>query len=207
MTFHPEVLPGAQAELLKRLGPMANAEGFYLAGGTALAIQLGHRQSVDFDWFRAESFDPLVLRTRFEGLPIDVSQTAADTLHGSVAGVAVTFLGYRYPLLQPAIVWPEFGIRLASFEDLACMKLAAIAQRGARKDFVDLYAIGATGRTLAAMLQLFQQKYSIRDVGHVLVALSYFDDAEREPMPLLRAPLEWESVKSTIRGWIKALAG
>ena len=205
MTFHPEILPPSQARALRALAPVAVSKGFYLAGGTALALLLGHRESIDFDWFRPEGFDPLVLRGEFPDL--DVRQTRANTLHGFIGDVAVSFLGYPYPLLQPAVTWPEYGLALASITDIACMKLAAIAQRGARKDFIDLVAILGTGLELPRLLEQFRQKYTVRDFGHVLVALAYFDDAEREPMPKMLATTDWESVKAEIRQRLRAFAG
>jgi hypothetical protein len=121
------------------------AQQFYLGGGTALAIHLGHRRSVDFDWFTQEHItDPLRLAQDLndQGIVFVTRSIERGTLHGSVSGVQVSFLEYRYPLLQPLVAWPMFGCTLASPEDLACMKLSALAQRGAKKDFIDIYALG-----------------------------------------------------------------
>lgn len=203
--FHPEVMPAAQQAVLKILGPHAAAHGFYLAGGTALAIHLGHRQSVDLDWFIGGPLEyPLELAERLErsGVPLEVSGVARGTLHGTADGVKLSFLEYRYPLLRPLAPWTEYGCELASLEDLACMKLSAIGSRGAKKDFVDLYALGKTRFGLSQMLAFYQEKYETTDLLHALSSLAYFDDAEVEDMPVLLWPLEWDEVKRAVRGWV-----
>jgi len=208
-TFHEGVLPAVQREALLVLGGPASRAGFHLAGGTAVAIHLGHRQSIDFDWFTASALDePLALaaRLRSEVPDVETVSVAPGTLHARIRGVRCSFLSYRYPLLRPTVPWREVSCELASIEDLACMKLSAVAQRGARKDFLDVYAIGRQGLRLGPMIELYQNKYAIRDVGHVLAGLSYTDDAEREPMPVMLVPVNWNEVKSTLRSWVKDYA-
>jgi Nucleotidyl transferase AbiEii toxin, Type IV TA system len=95
---------------------------------------------------------------------------------------------------------------LASIEDLSAMKLAAVAQRGARKDFLDVFAIASQGLDLRRMIDLYREKYGVSDIGHVLAGLCYFEDAERDPMPLLLAPVDWKDVKAAIRTWVKDAA-
>jgi hypothetical protein len=210
MSYHPEVLQGPQADALRLLArPVAEA-GFYLAGGTALALHLGHRRSVDFDWFTQEPLpDPLVLaqHLRDAGIPFTTVSTERGTLHGTTAGVRVTFLEYRYPLLKPTVFRADLGCPLAALEDIACMKLSAVAQRGSRKDFIDIYALGQSGLTLEEMLDWYQRKYGVKDIAHVLYGLAYFDDAEREKAPYLVWKLEWEDVKSSIQRWLKEFSG
>jgi hypothetical protein len=208
--FHPECLSDRQRRVLHRLGPAASAAGFYLAGGTAVAIRLGHRRSVDFDWFTASPIaDPLALAARFasEVPPFAVGGTAPDTLHGEVDSVRCSFLTYRYPAIVPHVRWPDYGCDLASIEDLACMKLAAIAQRGARRDFVDIDALLEAGLDLVALLEAYRVKYAVRDTGHVLAALAYFDDAEKEPMPDSIVPVRWDELTARVRARIRAAAG
>ncbi len=207
--LHPEVLPEPERRALLALAPSASRAGFYLAGGTAVAIHLGHRQSVDLDFFTPSRLDePLALAERFrsDGLAFETGQVAPGTLHGRLLGVRSSFLSYGYPLLRPTLAWPAFSCELASIDDLACMKLAAVAQRGARKDFLDVFAIGRHELSISQMLALYQGKYGIRDVGHVLAGLCYFDDAEREPMPITLQPIDWAEVKSTLRAWVKSAA-
>lgn len=207
MAFHPEVMPEAQQRVLRSGGAVAIENGFYLAGGTAIAIWLGHRESVDLDWFTGSGIaDPLDLAQRFTagGFAVDVSGVARGTLHGKADDVKLSFLEYRYPLLRPLVPWPEYGCELAALEDLACMKLSAISSRGAKKDFIDLYAIGTTHFTLAQMLEFYQRKFETTDLLHVLSSLAYFDDAEPEDTPKLHWKLDWEEVKRSVREWVTA---
>lgn len=205
MGFHTEVMPPPQQKVLKELGTAATVNRFYLAGGTAIAIWLGHRESVDLDWFTDGPItDPMDLagRLREDGLGLDVSSVARGTLHGKADEVRLSFPEYRYPLLRPLVAWPEYGCQLASLEDLACMKLSAISSRGAKKDFIDLYAMGTTRFTLAQMLEFYQQKFETTDLLHVITSLAYFDDAEQEDTPRLHWALNWEEVKRSVEKWV-----
>lgn len=207
MRLHLEALTAAQLRALRRLGPLLEERSFYLAGGTALALQLGHRRSADLDWFTGQTVrDPLLLARNLQaaGLPLVVAGSERGTLHGTVSGIRVTLLEYRYPLLSPLIAG-LFSAPLASLGDLAAMKLAAVAQRGSRKDFVDLYALGRR-IPLARMLRLYQRKYGVRDIGHVLFALTYFDDADVERMPRMLLEFSWPAIKDVIRAWVLALS-
>jgi hypothetical protein len=210
MTFHPEAISTKQHEVLHRLGPIISEVGFYLGGGTALALNLGHRRSVDFDWFTGDRIaDPLRLAQHLRDAQVDFStgQIARGTLHGTIAGVRLSFLEYRYPLLQSTIPWPRYYISLASLDDLACMKLSAIVQRGAKKDFVDVFALVKEHKSLPELLNLYRRKYETDDIAHLLYALVYFDDADRERMPKLLWPLDWRTIKQQIRDWVHELAG
>jgi len=206
MTMRADVMPPDQQALLRRLGPFAMRHGFYLGGGTAVAIQLGHRRSVDLDWFTGDRLeDPLRLAAtlREAGFAVEVESQEAGTLHGEADGVRLSFLEYRYPLVRPCVPWPAYECPLASMEDLACMKLSAIAGRGAKKDFLDLYAIGKQHLILPRMLDLYQEKFQTSDIGHVLFSLTFFDDAEAEAMPEMLWDVEWAHVRRTIEHWIR----
>ena len=207
--FHPEILTYTQKRVLKLLGPFSQRNDFYLAGGTALALHLGHRRSLDLDWFRTGRIpDAMTLATaiREEGIPLVVRQVALGTLNGSVSRIPVSFFEYQYPLLQKGILWSEAGCRLASLRDIACMKLSAIAQRGHKKDFVDLYALGMKSFSLKQMLSFYQKKFSLKDIGHVVFALTYFDDADKERMPVMAWRTQWKTIRATIQAWVKAFS-
>lgn len=204
MSWHPEVLARRQQRVLANLGPLLTRRGFYLAGGTAVALHLGHRRSVDLDWFTAETLpEPLRLAQdlRGQGVPFVAGQVAPGTLYGSVGGVRVSLLEYRYPLLAASRLWPG-GVRIAARPDLAAMKLAAVAQRGAKKDFVDVYALARQFRSLGPMLRWYQEKHALQDIAHALFALAYFDDADRERMPPMVWRVTWPEMKEAIRGWL-----
>ena len=206
MNFTTEGLSQPQLEILRQAGPWLADQGFYLAGGTALAMVYGHRKSVDLDWFTRQAIsDPLVLAQRLRdfGLAFETGQTAPGTLYGQIHGVRLSFIEFRYPLLQPVQVWQEMGTPLASLDDLACMKLSAVAQRGARKDFYDLHALLTHHRPLKELLGLYQHKFSVQDLTPVIYGLAYFDDAEQEPEPVLLVNISWRQIKKDILGWLQ----
>lgn len=208
MKFHVESLKKKQRAVLQKLAAVIHQRGFYLAGGTALAIYFGHRISVDLDWFTSRKMDDtLVLAQALRDSKLDfvTDQTSPGTLHGSISNVRVSFLEYKYPILQAPTYWEETDCSLASLKDLACMKLSAVAQRGARKDFCDVYALGTRQFSLKEMLGFYREKFGIQDVGHVLYGLAYFDDAENERMPKMLWDIKWAEIKKTIQDWVKAL--
>jgi len=199
MTFHTEVLTARQAEVLDAIAPIARAGGFYLAGGTAIALRCGHRRSEDFDWFAAEVKRPeaLAAEIRERGRRVDSLELAAGTVNCRIAGVKVQFLAFAYPLLAAADPWPEKGVALASFRDLCAMKSLAIAQRGSCKDFVDVHELLRRGATLSKMLDDFQTKFQADPIS-VVRGLAYFDDAELEPMPEMLREDTWQNVRDGI---------
>jgi len=208
MKFHLEGLNGKQIRILRKFGREFDRRGFYLAGGTALAVYFGHRLSVDLDWFTSGTMgDALLLAEslRRAGLDFTTTQSAPGTLHGTLLGVRVSFLEYHYPLLQTPTIWEEMGCSLASLDDLACMKLSAIAGRGARKDFCDVYVLGVKHRPLPELIRLYRQKFKVDDISPVLYGLSYFDDAESERMPRMLSNIQWRTIKRTIQEWVKGV--
>lgn len=210
VTFHPEVLEEGQTEVLAATGARLSERGFHLAGGTALALRFGHRTSIDFDWFTGEHLeDPLRLARELadEGVALEVRQVAKGTLHASVDGVQVSLLEYRYPLLDQPVPWEQRGISLLSLDDIACMKLSAITQRGSRKDFVDLYVLTTEHRPLSRLLDLYRKKYDVAEVGHVLYSLVYFEEAERERMPRMLRGIKWNEIRISIEDQVQAVAG
>lgn len=208
MNLHGEILAERQKKALRLLGPSLADSDFYLAGGTAIALYFGHRRSVDLDWFIETSLaDPLLWadELRRRGVPFETGQVAQGTLYGSVHGVLVSFLEFRYPLLDSLSLWSDYGCRLAGLRDLACMKLSAITQRGSRKDFIDLYALLQSGLALAEMLSWYREKFQVKDIGHVLYALVYFDDADAERMPRMVWKVRWPEIKASISAEVKGL--
>ena len=209
MKYHLEGLKPKQVKVLRQMGQSMQERGFYLGEGTAIAIHLGHRLSVDLDWFIPDPIhDALLLAESLRGAGLDLvtTQTGPGSLHGTILGVRITFLEYHYPLLRPLTPWKEMGCSLASLDDLACMKLSAIAQRGLRKDFCDIYFLGTKYRSLQDMLGLYQRKFKIKDIGPLLYGLSYFNDADHEPMPRMLVNVQWRTIKKTIQQWVKELS-
>ena len=206
VTFHTEVLTDPQARVLDAVAPIARAGGFYLAGGTAAALRFGHRRSEDFDWFAAEVRRPEVLAAeiRRAGLVLDRLELAAGTVNCRIDGVKVSFLEYPYSLLAAADQWPAKQVALASVRDLGAMKLLAVAQRGSRKDFVDVHELLRQGTTLPDMLDDFRTKFRA-DTISVLRGLVYFDDADLEPMPEMIASLDWLAVKRLLQDAVQGV--
>jgi hypothetical protein len=210
MTWHEEVLGARQHRALLRLGASSAAARFYLGGGTAIALRLGHRRSQDFDFFTQERFDePIQLATDLHaaGVPFVAEETARATLYGRVYGTRTSFFRYPYDLLQSPSRYPAFGCRVAHLDDLAAMKLIAVAQRGSKKDFVDLYALCRRYAPLAPLLKKYEKKYRLRADSHLAMSLTYFEDADREPMPRMVWKVRWPEIKQAFREWIKDLAG
>jgi hypothetical protein len=175
MRHFAKALGQKQQRLLRLLGPVVTARKFYLGGGTALALRLGHRRSVDLDWFTRQRIrDPMLLAQFLRDAVISLTALRVDegTLHARVAGVEVSWLEYPYPLLQPCERLAVFQCDLAAVPDLAAMKLSAIAQRGAKKAYVDLYALLLRGISLQQMLAWYQKKFSIEDTAHLFYSLS-----------------------------------
>jgi hypothetical protein len=197
----PAILTEAQQGALGLLSHLSEVRRFYLAGGTALALHLGHRRSRDFDFFGARDFTPQdllsALRTTGE---VHVLQEARGTLTVRVGDVPTSFFHYDYPLLRPLHDSP-WGLKLADPADIAAMKLWAIAGRGSRKDFVDLYAYARAVEGLEEVFRRFRQKYQgiTVDAYHLLRSLSYFEDAEAEPMPEMLHAAGWDDIKAFFR--------
>ena len=136
--MHIEILSNAQKRVLASLAQVLYSTDYYLAGGTALALQLGHRRSIDFDWFIRKLGEPEGLFRLMKALQMDyvVESVSIETVYLTIEGVQNSFIGYDYPMLRDTVPIPDTAIRMASMEDIACMKLSAIASRGSRKDFL-----------------------------------------------------------------------
>ncbi len=190
---------GISAEVqasLELVGQTPLAARFYLAGGTATALHLGHRRSYDLDFFSPVPFDKGDPR-RFLG-PLGrliVEQEDEGTFLGTLNDVRISFFIYPYRLLAPPVL---FGaVRIVALEDLAIMKLDAIASRGKKRDFLDLYFICRDFLTLREMLPLVERKYERVEYNftHLLKSLMYFEDAEADPMPEMLKPVSWPDVR------------
>ena len=169
----------------------------YLAGGTALALQIGHRYSMDLDFFSPTEDIPTV-RPRLEETLASFDAVLADSSWGNLVylmrDVRIGFYGYGYALIGPLI--EKEGLRLASIEDIALMKLDALLSRAARKDIYDLYFI-CQNMSLKRLLDVAPQKYPfVRDFEtQVVKRLVFFDNAENEIDTPLLEPVTWQAVK------------
>jgi len=208
MLFETSVLDSDTVDLLHRLGQRLKAGGFFLVGGTALAIQINHRKSIDLDFFTRAEFDTQdilsLLSSEFEaGKTAVVVGRADNTLNLMIESVKVDVIRYSYPLLKPLIETEFYD--MAAIEDIAAMKLSAITNRGCKKDFFDLYFL-LKQYSLTNLLRLYQQKFESHDTFFVIRSLSYFDDAEMEPDPILTTRISWETVKAELIRQVAGLA-
>jgi hypothetical protein len=196
---HLEALTATQQRILQACAGTTSSWGTYLAGGAAVALQLGHRRSDDFDWFgpRAVPPDDLLRDVRKLGTTIEVDQNNEGTFLGRVDGVKFSVFRYRYPLLeQPLSVE---GSSVASPRDIAAMKLLAITQRAVRRDYVDIHALLTQGgMSLEAMVYAFHQKFPTGDPAGVVRALNYVGDVDKGIMPEMLNRTTWEKVKKDL---------
>jgi hypothetical protein len=191
-----------QVRALLDLSPLLPSDA-YLAGGVAIAARFHHRTSRDLDWFVSRT-DPLTLIDSLTAAGARIVSRAEGTLYVEFAGVPTSVIRYGYPLLEPL----EFvlGVRTASLEDLACMKLSAIASRGKARDFWDLREILVrAGKSLPGLLEAYGKKYAREDVGHVVRSLVYFEDAEADPMPRGLDAVAWRGIKQDFQERVLAL--
>ena len=197
-TVEPDTL-----ELLKKLATQQELQETRLVGGTALALQYGHRQSVDLDFFGhlPEDREALLDMIRSVG-NVTVLNRSKAILQTVINDVKVDFVDYsRYPWIDEPIV--EDGFTLASDKDIAAMKVNAIIGRGTRKDFIDLYVL-LQHYSLTEILDFYRQKYPEFSEYRALLSMTYFDDAEMQDMPRMFITTPWDTMKSAIIKAVKA---
>jgi hypothetical protein len=196
--LHTEIFPEVQQRLFDTLSEQDWMRPFYLAGGTALALQIGHRRSIDFDFFTSGDFDigRVVQHLRTIG-KFELFDRSEGTLSGALNDVRVSFFSYGYPMLEGLNSHSKLSI--ADMLDIALMKLEAISGRGSKKDFIDLFFL-LKRFSLSGLLHRYPQKFGV-DVSnhyHLMKSLVYFEDAEHQPMPLMLQDVSWEDIKSSI---------
>lgn len=198
MKWREEVLDEAGLAAAARLAEAA--EGFQLAGGTALALRLGHRVSLDLDLFSAEnSLGGEQRRALLDALkasgPLKIKDEKDGTCHLDLGGTAVSLFHYDYPVLARPQRWR--GLELASLEDIAAMKLSAVLGRGSKRDFIDLHEL-CLKMGLKRVMSTAGRKFPRHEDFPLQAAraLVYFEDAEKEPMPRMLGPATWDGVRA-----------
>lgn len=183
--------------LLKELQEMDMLSNLRLVGGTALALQLGHRLSIDLDLFGPINigYEELEIALLQKEYNIEFFNKSAHIKQLIINNIKVDIVNHIFPWLDEAI--ETENIKLAGLKDIAAMKLEAITGRGSRKDFVDLYFL-LQHFSLKEMLDFYSQKYK-NSLFMVMMSLGYFADAEKLPMPEMLVPISWEEMKNTIQ--------
>jgi Nucleotidyl transferase AbiEii toxin, Type IV TA system len=203
------VTPSISADQLRALAVVAPAlpPSTYLAGGVAVALRCGHRTSVDLDLFTPN--DPVATSLpaleRLDGVVI--TSRHPRTLYLEVGGIPTSIISYAYPHLEPPIRIEEVPVPVASAPDLVTMKLAAIVDRGAMRDFWDLHELlHHEAIALPDALVLHLRRFPRHDLGHVVRALVYFADAEASPFPRGLDPDRWDAIRTDFQRWVRAYA-
>lgn len=185
-------------------------DGWYLAGGTALALQAGHRQSLDLDFFTPQkTFAPAAVTGK---LPDDTTIWKPEivkegTIYGAIRGAKVSFIAY--PFFVPAVPKLKYGsVEVLDKDDIAVMKIIAISQRGRKRDFVDLFWYAKNVAPLAMVIEKLPKQYPTvaHNFHHIIKSMLYFDDAENDIMPTLFFDATWEDIKKYFRAEVPRIA-
>ncbi len=201
--MYKNTLLPATDKVVQKIQGATFLQQFYLSGGTALALHLGHRESEDLDFFTPETFDPQHLQSEVQRFgQLESVEIAEGTLNTFLDTVKLQFLHYPYPLLETTIYWE--GLSLSSIIDVACTKIITISMRGSKKDFVDLYFL-LKQYSLYELFEKLDQKYHGVNYNraHLAKSLIYFEDAETQPMPRMLQNVQWEEVKTSITQAVK----
>jgi len=186
----------ATLELLKKLMCFDEFASMRLVGGTALALQIGHRKSIDLDFFGNIDFHNIYTAKTFINFDKAVIIRSSKNINiFSINDIKVDFVNYDYPWLQSELEID--AIRLANMEDIAAMKLAAIAGRGSRKDFIDIYFL-LQQYELKEMINFYNKKYFDGSEYMVLKSLTYFNDAEKDHKIEMIQNVSWSNIKNHI---------
>jgi len=188
-------------ELLNQITKVALFKNLRLVGGTALALQIGHRISIDLDFFGLLEADKISILNALHKIGNVKTIQHTENIHiYTVNNIKVDIVNYPYPWLNTVV--SQDNLNLANIPDIAAMKLAAITGRGSKKDFIDIYFL-LKRYTLEELLTFYNKKYYDGSAFLVFKSLVYFDDADSELMPRLFENLSWLQVKKTISKTVK----
>lgn len=203
--FTNGISPSTQ-RCLETLSKTSLATNYYLAGGTVVALYLGHRISYDLDFFSNSPLEPLQIAQELGKLgKLQTDQNDPGTFLGMLDDVKISFFRYLYPMVEPEKSYD--GVRIASLMDTGCMKLEAISSRGIMRDFVDMYLIsqklGLENVLAAARIKFAKTNYS---ETHFLRSLTYFEDADTANPPNMLIDWNWEDIKRYFEIEVKRLS-
>lgn len=194
--LHYEAVDSSTLEVLKALLEIPVFSELRLVGGTSLALQIGHRKSIDIYLFGLLEADDLSISSALRVFDdVIIVQKSENIRIYTIEGIKVDIVNYTYPWL--ASLKSEDGIRLAQMEDIAAMKMSAITGRGTKKDFVDISFL-LQHFTMNQILEFYTRKYYDGSDFLVIKSLTYFDDADQEPDPLMLQKMDWNETKRFI---------
>jgi Nucleotidyl transferase AbiEii toxin, Type IV TA system len=190
-TVHPATLA-----ILKSIMQQPTFRQFNLVGGTSLSLQIGHRISIDLDLFTHEPFENSILIQNLQKMgDLTILVDNPPFLQTRLNDVKLDFLQFPYPLVREFVEIE--GVRLVPIEIIAVMKLLAIARRGVKKDFIDLYFL-LEKYELSDLLRLFEIHFPNTDTFHIIKSLTYFDDADADGNPKMLKKVSWQTMKKSI---------
>lgn len=201
--LHFDALPPKTSRAFRELSKHTwlRRGGWYLAGGTALALQVGHRRSLDLDFFTTRrTFETSSVLAGLGTKQWETTSVEPGTLFGTFIGAKASFIAY--PFFRPRRTTLRYGsIALLRPEDIAVMKVVALSQRGRKRDFYDLYWYANNVEPLTRVLARVPAQYPDigRDYHHLIKSLDYFADAEKDPTPKAYFPASWRDVKNFFR--------
>jgi len=203
----PGTLSDDSKNSLALLGKSKIFNKAYLAGGSSLALQLGHRRSIDFDFFSEEEFDPSQIKKQLRKIGNYKEETEGPkTMVGLFNNIKFSYFNYPYALIKPPLKF--LNVNLASKEDIAAMKLVAITGRGTKKDFIDLYFLANKCFTFEKMFEFYDKKYHIlsSNLFTLIKSLQFYFDADNKEMPEMVEKIDWETVKKYFQKEVVRLA-
>lgn len=209
LNYHWETLPLATKKALDKLADEGwlKKSKWYLAGGTALALQVGHRSSVDLDFFLPQAdFHTGRLVSHFSRKDWHTTVIKEGTIYGALLDAKVSFIAY--PFFVPSREFAGYGaVKMLLPKDIAVMKIIAVSQRGRKRDFYDLYWYANSREPLYDVLLRLDRQYPNleHNYHHIIKSLSYFEDAEQDPEPKIFFKANWMGVKKFFRGEAKKL--
>lgn len=200
--LHTQTVEPVTLGLLNRLMADTVLRQFTLVGGTALSLQIGHRRSIDLDFFTQQDFEAASILQHLidEGYALNIRHNKGQTLIVEISGIKVDFVRFRYPFYEKMI--EINGIRMAHLKDIACMKIDAITGRGRKKDFCDLYFL-LQYFSLTEIMEAYSRMFQHSTLFHVYKSLTWFEDADMDSdLYIFDKTFSWEIAKKAI---IKAI--
>lgn len=204
--MYSQVLTERTKNTLALLGKEKILKDCYLAGGSALALHLGHRLSFDLDFFAPVEFERKKIIQQLEPFGLKVEREDWGTILGKLGDIKFSLFYYKYPLIAETIDY--HGINIANLKDIAAMKIDAVSSRGTKRDFIDLYFLLKKFESIDNLLIFYDQKYQKLDANrfHIIKSLEYFADADKDQDPkMLVSDYSWEEVKKILQEEVRKL--